>query len=237
MSLDRPDAGLPDRPPPQAIVPTRKGFDVGEALGFGWETTKSHLGFFIVLLIIVLIVYGIPQAISQAGRDNAGLALIGGLLSLVVGVQMQIGLTRIALKFVDGRQAEFSDLFSGFELFISMLIAAILVWFILTIGFLLLVVPGIILALILCFYSYAIVDRGLGPIDALKHSAAVTKGARMALLGFWIVAFLLNLVGLLALVIGLFVTGPITMVAAAYVYRKLDSQTTVVQTSGIATTT
>jgi uncharacterized membrane protein len=118
-----------------------------------------------------------------------------------------------------------------------MLIAAILVWFILTIGFLLLVVPGIILALIFCFYSYAIVDRGLGPIDALKHSAAVTKGARMALLGFWIVAFLLNLVGLLALVIGLFVTGPITMVAAAYVYRKLDSQTTVVQTSGIATTT
>jgi hypothetical protein len=237
MSLDRPDAGLPDRPPTQAIVPTRKGFSVGEALSFGWDTTKSHLGFFIVMFIIILIVESIPQGISALGRDSAALGLIGSLLGLVIGIQVQIGTTRIGLKFADGRQAEFSDLFSGFELFVSMLIAAILVGLMVFVGMMLLIVPGIILGLIFCFYSYAIVDRGLGPIDALKHSAAVTQGARMALLGFWIVAFLLNMVGLLALFIGLFLTVPITMVAAAYVYRKLDSQTTVVQTSGIATTT
>jgi uncharacterized membrane protein len=84
-------------------------------------------------------------------------------------------------------------------------------------------------------YGYVIVDRGLGPIDALKRSAAITHGARLALFGFAIVLMLLNIVGALALLIGLFVTIPISMVAMAYVYRKLDSQTAVVPTSGVAT--
>jgi uncharacterized membrane protein len=208
---------------------------MGEALSFGWNTFKANVGFFIVLLIIVGIVQSIPSAL-QTASDNASVELLGAVLGIVIGMFVQIGTTRIALKFVDGQKAELSDLFSRYEVFFSLLIAGIIVGIAVMVGLILLIVPGIIIGIIFSMYGYVIVDRGLGPIDALKRSAAITDGARLALFGFAIVLMLLNIVGFLALVIGLFVTIPISMIAMAYVYRKLDSQTAVVPTSGVATT-
>src|SRR3712207_588883 len=163
MSLDRPETGLPDRPPQEMVVSRgAKGFDMGEALGFGWNTFKANVGFFIVLVIIVGVVEAIPSGL-QSASDNASVDLIASLLGLMVGILVQIGTTRIALKFVDGQRAELSDLFSRYGVFVSMLIASIIVGFAVAIGMLLLIVPGIIIALIWCMYGYIIVDRGVGP--------------------------------------------------------------------------
>lgn len=89
-------------------------------------------------------------------------------------------------------------------------------------GFILLIVPGIIIVLMFQMYAYLVVDKGLGPIAALKRSRVITKGSRWRLfvLGFLIV--LVNLGGLLCLVVGLLVTIPLTAIASARVYDLLE---------------
>jgi uncharacterized membrane protein len=86
-----------------------------------------------------------------------------------------------------------------------------------------LIIPGIILSMGLAFVPYLVVDRGLGPIEAIKESWRITKGHKWQLLLLFLALLGLNLLGLVALLIGIFVTVPITMLAFAHAYRTLNS--------------
>ena len=55
-------------------------------------------------------------------------------------------------------------------------------WIMVYIGLLLLIVPGIYILLTYCFYGLEIIDRGLGPVEALSRSAKITKGEKWNLL-------------------------------------------------------
>ncbi len=97
------------------------------------------------------------------------------------------------------------------------------------VGLILLIIPGIIWAIQFCFYDYLIVDRGFGPVDALKKSSEITKGVKLDLFVFGMLLGIINLLGFICLVVGLFVTIPTTMVAMAFVYRKLLAQTELIE--------
>ena len=93
------------------------------------------------------------------------------------------------------------------------------------------IVPGIIWAIKFQFFSYFIVDKEVGPIEALKKSAAITKGAKWDLFVFGALLGLINLAGALCVVVGLFATIPTTMVAIAFIYRKLLAESELIQGS------
>ena len=90
---------------------------------------------------------------------------------------------------------------------------------------LLLIFPGIIWAVKFSLSRYFVVEKGLGPIEALKASSRTTKGVKWELFGFGIVCTGINLLGLICLVVGVFATWPMIMVAHALVYRQLMAQT------------
>jgi uncharacterized membrane protein len=89
-------------------------------------------------------------------------------------------------------------------------------------GLILLIVPGIIWGIQFQFFAYYILTEGCSPVEALKKSAAITKGSKVNLFLFGLLMALVNLAGLLCLVVGLVVTVPTTLVAMAYVFRKLS---------------
>src|SRR4030042_562947 len=72
------------------------------------------------------------------------------------------------------------------------------------------------------FVNDIIVDKKMG-IDSLSKSWQMTKGVKLNLFLFWILLALINIAGALLLLVGLFITVPLSMVATAYVYRKLVS--------------
>jgi uncharacterized membrane protein len=88
----------------------------------------------------------------------------------------------------------------------------------------LLIIPAIIWGIKFRFFSYFIIDKGAGPIEALKRSSSITMGAKWDLFLFGLLLIGINILGFLALVIGLFATIPTSMVAIAFVYRKLLTQ-------------
>lgn len=87
------------------------------------------------------------------------------------------------------------------------------------------IVPGIILGIKFWFFDYFIMDKKVGPIEALKRSAELTSGVKWKLFLFFLALTGINILGALLLLIGLFLTIPTTMMAAAFVYRKLLAQT------------
>jgi uncharacterized membrane protein len=204
---------------------TTKSFSMGEAIGFGWETMKKNFAFFIGVLIVVFVIQAVPQIIANQAQNAPAIAVLFSLIAAVLQLVLTMGLIRIALKFVDGQQPEFGDLFGATSYLFSFLIASILYGIMVGVGTILPIVLGIVLAIIFFMYQYAIVDRGMGPLEALQRSAELTKGVRWSLFFFGLLLFGINLLGALALGIGLFVTVPTTMVALAYVYRQLDRQT------------
>ena len=204
-------------------------FSKSEAIRFGWTTTKNNLGFFIALLIVIGLFYFVLDFIIELIKDEA--LILSSIMSIVFWVLdmvIQMGLIRISLRFCDNEKGEFADLFSCFPLFFKYLFGSILYGLIVVGGMILLIIPGIIWGIKFQFFSCFIVDKGVGPIEALKRSSAITKGAKWDLFLFNLLLGLINLLGAICLLIGLLVTIPITMVAWAFVYRRLLAQTEII---------
>ena len=211
---------------------TAEKFSISEAIHFGWNTMKSNLGFFIGLLIFVFLFTSLSSIIAaKATEANIFLGLIFYIADFSLSIIISIGLVKIALRFCDNEKGRFADLFSQYPLFPQYLVGSILYGLIVFAGTILLIIPGIIWGIQFCFYDYFIVDKGLGPIEALKRSSAITRGVKWDLFVFFLILSGINLLGALCLLIGLFVTIPTTMVALAFVYRKLMAQAENVQVS------
>jgi uncharacterized membrane protein len=105
--------------------------------------------------------------------------------------------------------------------FWSYLIANLAVGILIAIGLVLLIVPGIIALLMFMFTSFIVIDREKGPIESMAISKLITKGKRWPLLGFVLLLFLINIAGMLALIVGLLVTIPVSTLAFTHAYRGL----------------
>ena len=201
-------------------------FSIGEALRFGWDTTRRNLWFFIGLLIVVGLINSFPDiinGITQISKTLPVLNLILVAVFTIVNFIVQLGMIKILLKFCDNQPGRFSDLFSCAHLFFKMVGASIVYALIVLVGFILLIVPGIIWSIQFGYYIYLIVDKDLGPIQALKMSSKITRGSKRHLFVFALAIVGVILLGVLALFVGLLVAIPIVSLAGAFVYRKLLS--------------
>ncbi len=144
------------------------------------------------------------------------------IASVVIGILIEIGMLTFAIRAHDSVETvKINDLWNPAPLWWYML-SQLLVGLTVLVGFILLVVPGIIAMLGLLFSSYLIVDKKKGPIEAMKESWRITDGHKWQLLLFVLAVVALNIVGLLLLFVGLLVTIPVSALAAVHVYRFLE---------------
>jgi len=207
-----------------------KSFSKREAIQFGWETTKNNLGFFISLLVVIILWQTAISVVENfVAKTNFFSKIVLYLIYFSASVLINIGLIKIALRFCDKEKGKISDLFSQYHLFFNYLFAWLIYSLIVFIGILLFIVPGIIWSIQFLFYPYFVVDKGLGPIQALKRSSILTKGIKWDLFVFSLMLLGINLLGALFLLVGLFVTLPVSWVALAFIYRKLLVQAEIVE--------
>lgn len=196
-------------------------FGIGEAVGYGWSKVKAHFFFLWMMLGTVWLVAFVLDLLQKGAGKETLIGTLLGLIAIAVGFIMQLGLIRAYLNLDDGTESKLDVLLSqrhlAWRYFGAMIIYGIAV----VIGLILLVIPGIYIALKYQFFGYLIVDKNLGAVEALKKSAELTVGVKWKLIGFSMTIVLLNLLGVIALLIGLFVTIPMSVMAYVYVYRTL----------------
>jgi uncharacterized membrane protein len=196
------------------------------AVGFGWETFKKRPWFFVGSNLVIALAYlaagGISSGINSAVTGAVDQPTpVGSVVNLLLTTLISMGATAFYLKAHDDPDAvSLSSLWHP-QPFWKYLGASILLALVVAVGFLLLVVPGIIFTLMFMFTTFIVIDRELGPIEALKESRRITHGYKWQLLGFSLALVLVNLLGILALVIGLLVSIPVSSLAFAHAYRTL----------------
>jgi membrane-anchored glycerophosphoryl diester phosphodiesterase (GDPDase) len=204
---------------PQKTV-IQKGFSKKEAINFGFELAKKNLFFFIVLFIITLgiavIIGGLRLSAIHAPFVSFVIWLVQTVIDLVIG----IGLIHISLKLIDKKKTVYKDLFY-YKPIVNYFLASILTGLIVLGGLILLIIPGIIFGIRLKYACYLIIDKNLSPVGAIKQSWKMTKGNVWNLFFFGILLGLINILGFFCLIVGLFVTVPLSMLATAFVYRRL----------------
>jgi len=212
----------------------RKDFSIGDAVSFGWQTLKENLGFLVLAMLVIWliqIVFSGPQSAfwmyGSAGAQVAG--AIFSLLSIIVGIFVTIATVKIGLRYCDSQKADWPDLVEGYTKFWDVLIGSILYGLLVLAGLILLIIPGIYWAIRYHFFPYLIIDRDMRPVEAIKKSGQMTRGVWWHLFVFWLAAIGIEIIGAILCGIGLLFTTPIVLVAVAYVYRTLLSETPVAQ--------
>lgn len=214
-------------------------FTIDEAVQTGWAKFLENVGpmllFISVPVFFIPLIISIPEvAVSLLNykHDNDTLTWIGLLVQLLmmpvkVCVQMilTMGMIRISLKAVDGLPFSFNDYIEAAPNFLSMFAAGFLYGVMLIIGFLLFILPSLAVFVVFHWYAYLIIDKKFGPLQALGGSLTLCKDAYMDLAILWLVIFAINIVGFIALVIGLIPAQLLTLLILARVYRRLYENT------------
>lgn len=196
-----------------------KAFTIGEAFSFGWQTFKKNAWFLIGIILLLAVLQ------LLMGRNDESLSgLLFWIIILVVQFVVSIGITKITLKLYDGDSVSWRDLYASYRLLWRFVAVSFLYGLMVAVGFVFLIIPGIILGIIFQFAMYLVVDKNMGVFESFRKSAELTRGFRWDLLLFNITVIGLNILGVMLLVIGLIVTLPVTWLAIAYVYRKLESR-------------
>jgi hypothetical protein len=199
-------------------------FSIGDAISYGWRGFWKNIGPLIVIAIVVFLINLVFSLIASP-IDNVVLRTIIQIIGWIVSLLISLGWIRVSLMITSGERPQVSDLFQ-LEAFPIYILASIIFGIAAGIGFILLIIPGIIVYLVWGFYGFVIADRGEGVTlgESFSRSAEITRGHRWQLLGFGIVLLLINLVGLLLCGIGVLFTSGISLVAVGYTYRTLSGQ-------------
>ncbi len=204
-------------------------FSIHSCVSFGWETFKKRPWFFVGASVVIVLVYLFASAITSAidallGGSAKEPTLLGSLADYGLSTLISMGVTAFYLAAHDSPETVDLTVLWRPHPFWKYVGASILIGLVIIVGFILLIVPGIIFALMYMFTTFIVIDRGLGPLDAMKESKSITHGHKWPLLGLGCVLLLINIAGAIALLVGLLVTIPVTSLAFTHAYRELQAR-------------
>ncbi len=205
-------------------------FSIGATLRKAWAMTKGAKGAIwagsaIMYLILLAIVAGGMTLLRTAGGDmsSTGLAL-NLVLPAIIDVCFVIftaGLLLMGIKKVAGESISWKMIFAGFPNAGKIIVATILQTLLIGIGFLLLVLPGIYLAVGYVMTIPLIVCEGLSPWQAMEKSRKAVHKVWWRVLGLYILMSIIFSLSAIPLAIGLIWTWPMFLTLAGVVYWQL----------------
>src|ERR1700733_14041343 len=181
-----PQAGPQSPMSPDGGAGQPQPWEIGEVLGHAWNMFKPNWATLVFSFLLGGFLTAIPnqlpgvlvqmRVLDQGDTGYAIVALVCLTVYLILSAFFQIGYIRIWLSAARGMNASFGDLFSGAGRLFPLLGLFFLMGILILFGLILFIVPGIILSLGLSYSTYYVIDRNMGPIDAMKASWAATNG-------------------------------------------------------------
>ena len=192
------------------IGATRARFQLGRTVQRSFEVIGKNAVTFIILSLLPAVPYAMIPAgrvlLPAITRGAANPRIIGiyalvGLAWLVGNYIAQAGITQAAVSSLNGKHAGLGECLSiGMSKFVPLLLLSIAAAVVIGLSFLLLIVPGIIVAVGLSVAAPVLVMEGKRVTEAMGRSFELTRGHRWAILGALVMFFLISAVS--ALLVG-----------------------------------
>ena len=220
--------GITPPPPPPPGTPPGPGSirprTLGEILSAAFEIYKANAAKLFVVVAVVVVplsligalvseavasgseetitVFGETQTISD--RTVAAIvagSIIAALVAVVISAVLQAAVMRAAALATIGDPVDVENSYRwGFKRFGSVILVALLVGIVVAVGFILLIIPGIIFLTLLSVSIPALVIENRRGTDAMKRSWDLASGNFWHVLGVIIVAALIT--GVVSSIIG-----------------------------------
>lgn len=162
-------------------------------------------GLLTTYLFSVYVFRGVNAGASAGTMAALSVAsLLSLMISLVISAVVQGALTRATVAESEGHKASFGEsLSAGFRVILPLIGVGLVFGIGIALGFVLLIVPGIMLMLMWAVAAPVVVVERDGVFQALSRSRELTKGARWKILGvflvlaviYWLLITVLGLVG------------------------------------------
>ena len=163
--LHCPACGQPtDFPPPLAEPsPGRlpESLPLGDYFKTGWGLFKQYPGGFVGFCLLYLVIQAVLHRILFRGCGGVDWPSARPLI---------MGNFIVSAKLLQGQTPEFRDFFAGFQYFLPLLLLSLVAGLFIGIGTILLIIPGVYLAVAYLFASYLVIDRGLDFWPAMELS-------------------------------------------------------------------
>lgn len=200
-------AGAPPLPG-AAAIPTE--FRAWGFIEHAWGIVKEDWLPFAAMIFIMTAISLVPK--------------VGWVVSFFIQGAIMIGIWRAVLGRIDGRKPTVGMMFEGFDRFLDAFVGALVIGVVCTIGYVFLIVPGIILTIMWIFTFPVLAETKLNFWQAMDASVSLTKGYRMELFLLGLACLLIILLGLLCCCVGVFVAQPVCLVAFGLAYRFLQAR-------------
>ncbi len=216
---------------------------INESLKAGWALFKKSTTFWVMAcLIFIAFLLGIMAIASSIAPNNMAIRGIINLCGMLIRMWIHLGMVGAALLALRGAEPQIKDLFAYGHSLIKMILGSIIYAipvmglaalgigaFILFPHYPMVTIPFSIvmfcleafIAVRLIFYPFFIVDKNCDSMESLRLSWHATQKHFWFLCLFFFVMGLINLLGVIAIGLGLFITIPVTILATTYVYLRL----------------
>lgn len=213
-------------------------WSINDVLSEAWEKQNGvKLAFWLAMLIYLVVVGVLGYVLELAlGKEGAGVMVA----QLVIGLAtypMAAGFIMMGVKRAAGLPVSATMIFDYYgktlQIFLLNLVMSILV----VIGILLLVLPGIYLAIAYAMAIPLLVEKNMGIWEALETSRKAITKCWFRYFGLMLLMLVIILISIIPLGLGLIWTMPTLMLVMGVVYRDLfgvdgpEPQATVEQTA------
>jgi uncharacterized membrane protein len=171
------------------------------ALQVGFNLLRKAPSEFIIFSIIAVIVFSNPVT---------GILLGGPVMA------SYLHMAHLARR---NQRIEFSDFFKGFEKFRSLIVLNVLIFLLVLLGFIMLIIPGIYLAVSYVFSHFFVWFYNEEPFDAMRLSRKAVSGNFGQVMLLFLILAGINLLGIMALGVGILLTMPFSF---CVVYAAFD---------------
>jgi hypothetical protein len=202
--------------------------------GVAWQLFRRHWRVMVVAeLAMVALWVTLEASVVAVARlavavnvVTVGIAINLALhvIFMIVFSGVVVGLHRIALEAVDGSVPRLALLRRSLAVGPVYLMASVLYGIAVLAGTVVLILPGIYVAVRLAFFGQILASRRATAFNALSASASLSAGVWWPLFLFFLIALVVNLLGAALLGVGFFVSFPVTLLAASKRFRGLLSQ-------------
>ena len=215
---------LPPPPPPSWNPPPSGGStpDAGVALSYGWRKFQQNIGPMLAVVLIPVAAQIILSIIGRAIVHSLVVGLLFQVLSIVVGAIAGLGIYRMALLITAGEEASVAKAFE-YDRWGEWIVFSFVFGLMVGLGLVLCIIPGLFVLAFFGLAPFYFIDGRLSLGAALTASRNVvsSKGLAFPIL----LSIVVGVLGLIACVIGVFVTEPVAYLAVAFLYRYAAGQT------------
>ncbi len=189
------------------VTPT--DFKSGNYFNKSWTVFWQAPWYFVGALIVWGLISGALRFIP----------FVGDIASMLIYPIQLAGIYIAVRKLLNNQPIEFDDFFKGFQFGGKLILPYILHVIMIIIGCVLLVLPGIYLAVAYTFVIPLALFYEEDAWSLLEASRKIVSKKWWSFLGFFFLILLFNLAGLLCLGVGLLVTIPVTMITTYIIFE------------------